>query len=478
MTLIEGMNRAVSREETRSVRVGRVGLGLLGAALASVFVAACGPGDDPSTSGASVESTLASGTSAGTTAVSTAPAPVVETGLDSVSANARSLVDSWLSAVSESGGAWPGYDLGDIPTVLVSVDVGGRIEAVVAFNHPSPDALGEAILDVEVDGHRVAVVGEPADPERLLSLAPFDFFADIGGVQTYVLVAQRGEPGREPDAPGFVAMVAHEGFHRYQFDNWAPGAAVQDVEGYDFGAENLELVLLENRILVAAYQARTVAETERLGRQFAAVRAARHERDPRVALDEEQERMEGSARWIEHRMGDAIGNTYASTNHTSELGYLDESIGDPGAVLGNVKSFFGFGRFYSSGATVLALLERIGVAGAEVAERLGDGDAPAQLLAQRIAPLGDRDHLVAAAWAEHDPDGRLGVAAAALAELAAGEGETDFGAGAVPEETLGPGFEVSEDQIACLQDHGLDLSADSVTISDDIASACLGDSGS
>ncbi|MDE0139055.1 MAG: hypothetical protein OXM57_06690 [bacterium] len=395
-----------------------------------------------------------------------------------MSANARSLVDSWLSAVSESGGAWPGYDLGDIPTVLVSVDVGGRIEAVVAFNHPSPDALGEAILDVEVDGHRVAVVGEPADPERLLSLAPFDFFADIGGVQTYVLVAQRGEPGREPDAPGFVAMVAHEGFHRYQFDNWAPGAAVQDVEGYDFGAENLELVLLENRILVAAYQARTVAETERLGRQFAAVRAARHERDPRVALDEEQERMEGSARWIEHRMGDAIGNTYASTNHTSELGYLDESIGDPGAVLGNVKSFFGFGRFYSSGATVLALLERIGVAGAEVAERLGDGDAPAQLLAQRIAPLGDRDHLVAAAWAEHDPDGRLGVAAAALAELAAGEGETDFGAGAVPEETLGPGFEVSEDQIACLQDHGLDLSADSVTISDDIASACLGDSGS
>jgi len=173
-------------------------------------------------------------------------------------------------------------------------------------------------------------------------------------------------------------------------------------------------------------------------------------------------------------MGDAIGNTYTSTNHTSELGYLDQSIDDPGAVLGNVKSFFGFGRFYSSGATVLALLERPGVAGADVAGPLGDGGTPAQLLEQSIAPLGDRDDLVAAAWAEHDPDGRLGAAAAALAERAAGEGETDFGAGDVSEETLGPGFEAGDDQIACLQEHGLDLSADSVTIPDDIAAACFG----
>lgn len=421
---------------------------------------------------------MASGTSAGTTAASTTLAPVVATGLDQMSADERSLVDSWLSAVSGSVGAWPGYDLSAIPTVLLSVGAEGGIEAVAAFNHPDPNALGRAIHRAELDGHRVAVIGEPADPERLLSLAPFDFFADIGGVKTYVLVAQRGEPGREPDTPGFVAMVAHEGFHRYQFDHWVPGAAVQDVEGYDFGAENLELVLLENRILVAAYQAGTALETERLARQFAAVRAIRHARDPRVLHDEEQERMEGSARWIEHHMGDAIGNTYTSTNHTSELGYLDESIGNPAAVLGSVKSFFGFGRFYSSGATVLALLDRLDVSGADIAERLGDGDTPAQLLEERISPLGGVDELVAAARAEHDPDGRLGGAAEVLAEVAAGEGETEFGAAEVPAETLGPGFEAGEDQIACLEDHGLDLSADSITIPDDVAAACFGDTGS
>ena len=460
------------------MRAERVGRRVLSLAWVMVFAVACGSGGDPSPPQTSTGSTSASTTSAGTTAVSTTPSSVVGTGLDQVSGEARSLVDSWVSAVSESGDAWPGYDLAAIPTVLVSVDVQGGIEAVVAFNHPSPDALGSAIHSAGFEGHRVAVVGEPADPERLLSLAPFDFFADIGGVKTYVLVAQRGEPGREPDTPGFVAMVAHEGFHRFQFDHWVPGAGVQDVEGYDYGAENLELVLLENRILVAAYQAGTVPEAERLARQFAAVRTIRHARDPRILLDEEQERMEGSARWIEHHIGDAIGNTYTSTNHTSELGYLDESIEDPAAVLGSVKSFFGFGRFYSSGATVLALLDRLDVSGADIAERLGDGDTPAQLLEERISPLGGVDELVAAARAEHDPDGRLGAAAAVLADVAAGEGETDFGAAEVPAETIGPGFEAGDDQIACLEDHGLDLSADSVTIPEDIAAACFGDPGS
>ena len=444
----------------------RVGLRLFVLAVV-VLVAACGAGGDPSPSPTSAESTAAPTTLAGG----------VEGGLAPVPADARALVDSWWSAASHSGGVWPGYDLADIPTVLVSLDVGGRVEAVVAFNHPSPEALGGSILSLDVDGHRVAVVGEAADPDRLVSMAPFDFFADIGGTETFVLVGQRGEPGREPDTPGFIAMIAHEAFHRYQFDHWVPGTAPQDVDGYDFGAENLELVLLENRILVAAYGADTVSDTEHLARQFAAVRAARHERDPRVALDEQQERMEGSARWIEHRMGDAIGNTYTSANHTSELGYLDESLDDPAAVVGSVKSFFGFGRFYSSGATLLALLDRLDASGAEVAERLGRGDTPAQLLEERVAPLGNIDDLVIAARAQHDPDGRLGAAAATLAELAAGEGRTDFGTADVPAETSTGGFEPSDDQIACLEEHGLDLSADNITIPDDIARACFDGTG-
>jgi len=36
------------------------------------------------------------------------------------------------------------------------------------------------------------------------------------------------------------------------------------------------------------------------------------------------------------------------------------------------------------------------------------------------------------------------------------------------------GFATTEDQIACLQDHGLDLNADNITIPDDVFLACFG----
>ena len=395
--------------------------------------------------------------------------------IEGVSGEARSLLDSWRSAVLHSGGVWPGYDLAAIPTVLVSLDVDGRVVTVVAFNHPNPEALGSEIRHIDVDGHQVAVIGQVADPERLASMAPFDFFADVGGADTFVLVGQRGEPGREPGTPEFIAMVVHEAFHRYQFDEWVPDTVSQDVAGYDFSPENLELVLLENRILIAAYQADRLSETERLGRQFAAVRAARHQRDPRMVLDEQQERMEGSARWIEHGIGDAIGNLYTSTNHTSELGLLDQNLDDPTAVLGSVKSFFGFGRFYSSGATQLALLDRLDVSGIDVAQRLRNGDTPAQLLAQRVEPLEDVEALVVAARTEHDPEGQLGREAANLAELAAGEEAPSFGGGDDAPDTSAGGFELTDDQIACLQDHGLDLSGDAFTIPEEVDRACFGE---
>ena len=437
-------------------------LGLLGLAIATAtFVAGCGS-DDPAPPASSAGSVVASVTSGS----------VLADGLESVSRDARSLIDSWRSAVSESAGVWPGYDLAAIPMALVAVGADGEVEAVVAFNHPDPQALGSPVRGFDIDGHRVAVVDQPADPDALASLAPFDFFADIGGVVTFVLVGRSGEPGMEPGTPEFVALLAHEAFHRYQFDEWVPGSLVQDVDGYDFSAENLELVLLENRILIAAYEAETLADAERLAGQFAAVRSARHSRDPRVAQDEYQERTEGSARYIEHRIGDAIGNAYTSTNHTSELVHSDDSIKDPAVLGGGIKSFFGFGRFYSSGATLLALLDRFDAPVSDVAERLRGGYSPAQILGEIVTPLGDIGEMVVAARAEHDPDNQLDGAATALAELAAAEEATDFADGDLPGATT-MGFESTSDQIACLQEHGLDLSGDNITIPDDIARACF-----
>ncbi len=413
---------------------------------------------DAATAAAPTDSAVA----ANDTAASEAP--------ESPSASAQLLIDRWHAAVSASTGAWPGYELAAIPAVLVSVDREGAISAVVAFNHPNPDPLGSPILRQDVGGHEAAVVVEPTDPDALFAMAPFDFYADIGGTSTFVLIGQQGDPATEPDSPAFSALLAHETFHRFQFDNWSEDATVHSLEGYDLSQASLELVLLEGRILISAHEAASAAEAERLARQFTAVRAARHEASPSVGLDEQQERIEGSARYLEHLIGDTLGSTYASANHAGELMFYDDLDADAAAQLDGITSFFGFGRFYSSGATLLALAQRLGTPIDDIATRLSDRTTPAQMLEQLVEPVGEIGDALDAAWAEHDPARRLRETAAVLAERALQEDSSDFAT-----ETPMGSFEVSDEQIDCLADHGIDITADNFTIPDDIAQVCFND---
>ena len=391
-------------------------------------------------------------------------------GLEPLSTGERSLIGSWHSAVSASSGVWPGFDLASIPTVLVAIDKGGAIGATVAFNHPSPRALGVPIRNLDVDGHTIVVIGEVADPDWLAARSPFDFFADVGGTDTFVLISQEGEFGRESGTPEFMAMLVHEAFHRYQGDEWRPGTARQYVDRYDFSAANLELALLENRILITADLADNPGDLEHLARQFAAVRATRRQRDFRVAHDEEQERTEGSARFVEHVIGEAIGHAYyTSTGHTGELDDYDRNLAVPELQHYGVKTFFSFLRFYSSGATLLVLLERLGAS--DVAQQLQDGRTPARLLERHVAPLGDLDELVADARAHHDPDDRLAAAAATLAELAIDEPATGLG------HDDGE-FVLTDAQIACLGAYGVEFSdtpvfGNRISIPPNPAHACL-----
>lgn len=348
-----------------------------------------------------------------------APASIDAGRLDELPAEARSLIHDWLAAVSASVGVWPGYDLASIPAVLAVIDSKGDVGAVVAFNHPSPHGLGVATHGLEIDGHEILVIGEAADTDRLASRTPIDLFADVGGTDTFVMISREGEPGFELNSPYFVALIVHEAFHRHQIEEWAARATDQYLDSYDYSAANLELALLENRILMAAYGAEVTADLERLSRQFAAVRSVRRQRDHRIAHDEEQERLEGSARWIEHRIGEPIGFLYTSNNHTQDLHSYNQRLSDPRVLFGGIKDFFSFNRFYSTGATLLWLLDRLGVS--DVTQQLKGGKTPAVLLGEHLAPLGDLDELLADALADHDPEDRLGATSAALAELVLNE---------------------------------------------------------
>ena len=345
---------------------------------------------------------------------------------------------------------WPGFDLASIPTVLAAIDDEGGVEAAVAFNHPSPQALGTPARVLDSDGHEIVVIGEVVDPGWLSYRAPFDLFANLGGTDTFVLISQEGEFGRESGTPEFHAMLVHEAFHRYQEDEWTPHTTRQYIDSYDFSAANLELALLENRILIAAYRADAPGDLERLARQFAAVRTTRRQRDSRVAHDEAQERTEGSASFVEHLIGEQIGHPYyMSMDHIWELEEYDRNLAVPELQHYGVKTFFSFLRFYSSGATLLVLLERLGAP--DVAWQLQDGRTPARLLEHHVAPLGDLDGLVADARADHDPAGHLASAAPILAELAIHE-PSPTPAMATESSSLNPV------QVACLKAFGVELS--------------------
>ena len=449
----------------------RAGIAFVSLMLA--FAAACSSSRDtsgpatslPSQSGAAITTAAPSDSATATSDAAAAEPP------EPPSEAAQLLIDRWHAAVSASAGVWPRYDLAAMPVVLVSVDSGGSVSAVVAFNHPNPDPLGDPVRRHDVGGHEAAVIVEPADPDALAAMAPFDFYADFGGTATFVLVGQQGDPSTEPDSPAFSALLAHETFHRFQFDNWSEDATIHSFDGYDFSRASLELVLLEDRILIRAHEATSAAETKRLARQFTAVRAARRQASPSVGFDEQQERIEGSARFLEHLIGDALDGTYTAANHAGELMYYDDLDADAAAQLGGITSFIGFGRFYSSGATLLAVAHRLGVPIDDIASWLSDRTTPAQMLERLVEPVGEIGDAVDAAWAEHDPTGRLRTVAMVLAERALQEDSSDLGT----EAPMGS-FEVSDEQIDCLSDHGIDMTAGNITIPNDVAQACFGES--
>ena len=87
-----------------------------------------------------------------------------------------------------------------------------------------------------------------------------------------------------------------------------------------------------------------------------------------------------AARYLEHRLaGGDTRFTYHGGNYDVDL------LGDPDAVpeFGEtVKGYYGFGRFYGTGAAILRALDLLGAAG--VAEAVTEGQSPAEVLIEHL----------------------------------------------------------------------------------------------
>ncbi len=309
--------------------------------------------------------------------------------------------------------AWPSFKPNDHPAIVI-VRNGDAVDSLIAFNHPDPDALGQA-EPVSLPGlpFTVHAIANPTEAEDLAEVAAFEFQRTIGGADSFAMIADASDDFFAPDGGDYAATFIHELFHRHQILNFDEDGE-QDIDGYPLTAQNLALATLEERALRDALGSTTDADREQASRRLAALRLARRALLPEVELDDDQEIAEGTARFIEHKTAPAgAPSVYGPDNFEIELQVDLESA--PG-----IKETFAFGRFYASGAALIELLHRFEVP--EVTGRIEAGEPPATILAEHLGVTGDDvDVLVQEARDVYDPEGNLDAQAKEAEATAADE---------------------------------------------------------
>lgn len=442
---------------------------LSGKLVASIFVAfvtgssACSSDQQSAGSTESTEATQRTQETRATEAADDKSTENVESDANSARPEqASELVSKMLTSISDGyrkvDGVWAGFVPNEHP-VVIPIKEGNEVEGVLLLNHPDADAVGSATT-LQIDGtvfETAHYVTDLADAARIKQVRAFDFNTEIGGVDSFVMIADSSDDFFDPTTKDYVSTLLHEMFHRYQNESFSGSVAFQDVEGYDYSAANIELATLETRALKAALETSDVTERQVAARHFGAIRAFRLEQDGRVKLDNSQERLEGTARYLEHAMA---GKDREFVYHGENFGA--EMFVNP-AVVGGIKDWYGFGRWYSSGAAVIHLLKQLGAESVE--SRIEDGETPWDLLVDELGIAGNEAQLVADARTAYDPQNSLRALADEAAEQAKTEplvfGSQDFGGpqdSDKPED--GEGQQITEEEIACLEEQGFGFGSD------------------
>ena len=327
-------------------------------------------------------------------------------------------------AYHRAGGVWPGFVPTEHQVVLAHRDAAGEITELLAINVSAPERLGAAVSFAtagtpfcslarvdEIEGHALSVLSSIPNFKFQVYLGP-----QVSGV--YVMIVDLGDDTFNPFADhmsGWRDFVMHELFHHYQGTAFAFKIG-RDFKSYAYDAGNLELAALEDRALRAAAVAADAEARLQAARHFVGIRFWRAAREPSVKHDEGQERIEGTARYLERRLGFRL----ASDGSFQLVTEPEELLGDGRYSERGVRKHYSFSRFYETGAAIMRLLEQFEVE--DVASRIEAGQSPAQVLADHLG-VGQEmaEGLLAEARAAYDPAGELPALAARLAAAAAME---------------------------------------------------------
>ena len=229
------------------------------------------------------------------------------------------------------------------------------------INHPNPEAIAGVSRLTLSDNLALPPIYrvDQLNKAKLTQNPHFDFEYPLADESVMMMkyTTPDVDSFASPTSEDWDLFLAHEVFHRYQFRNWQENDNDQDLNNYNFSADALALMLLEQHILQAGVNAVDSAARTVALRQFAAVRDFRIETYGRqiVTLDNEQERSEGTALYIEHQIQALLNRPLIDL--TEEL---TPSFDD--YVEFDMREYFGFGRFYGTGLAVCRILDLQGVA--------------------------------------------------------------------------------------------------------------------
>ena len=368
-------------------------------------------------------------------------------------------------AYSGAQGVWTGFDPNHHPAIIAYRSDSGEVESLLAINYPSPGVLGDAtelnVGDAPFRSLSRVVKVEPDFAAMLEEIPHFELSADLASVDSFVIVADNDS--FDPTTPNWTAMFIHEMFHRHQlFSTFDDRRRFQDFEDYPFDADNMALATLEDRALKAAIAASDGAERETAARRFAAIRIERLRSDYRVSHDNHQERVEGTARYLEHRFAsDDTRFSYHADNYGADFQTDIDAI----MRTGQIKSHYALYRFYGSGAAILRILELMGVE--EFDQAIHDGKTPSELLIEYLGiSRADVDRLIADARKSYDPADELLPAAKRAAEAAAKEGPVFD-----DNRSSGEVIILTQEESQCLEENGM---VDGKPVSESLWNKCVG----
>ena len=273
------------------------------------------------------------------------------------------------------------YRMDRMPILLVREEQQGDLYGFL-INHPAPGELGGVPEDIpgSLGLPTIYRLNPLPRKNRIAEITHFTFSEDLAGTDTFILKYSAEDFDLELMADSWRLLLVHETFHTFQFQGWNEKMGNQDTAGYPLDEVHLALIMLETAALRAAVDSQDKSTRTENTRMFIAVREERMKLHTEVEyLDLPQEQIEGTAKYVEHRMGSLLGFGHTNLNTFANA----DIMAMPEMPESGIRVHSAFGRFYGTGAALCHLIEDFAVK--DWKNQVANGLSPYEVLRDTFA---------------------------------------------------------------------------------------------